>query len=109
MKTVITFIIICAIFAPVYFAGNIDIWGYEKDLERRIPFTKKESIIYGRYDKNIVNFETNYGTKLNYTFPENTKLEDIAKFTKENVGQSVDIKIENIQSAYLTVFNIKVQ
>ena len=109
MKTGMIFIIICIVFIPIYFAGNIDLWGYEKDLERRIPFTKKESIIYGRYDKNIVNFETNYGTKLNYTFPENTKLEDIARFTKENVGQGVDIKIENIQSAYLTVFNMEVQ
>ena len=109
MKTGMIFIIICIVFIPIYFAGNIDLWGYEKDLMRKIPFTKKESIIYGRYDKNIVNIETNYGTKLNYTFPENTKLEDIAKFTKENVGQGVDIKIENIQSAYLTVFNIKVQ
>ncbi|MCR4334551.1 MAG: hypothetical protein NUV47_02400 [Patescibacteria group bacterium] len=109
MKTVTISIIICTIFVPIYFAGNIDIWGYEKDLEQKIPFTKKELIIYGRYDKNIVNFETNYGTKINYTFPENTKLEDIAKFTKENVGQDIEIKIENIQSAYLTVFNMKVQ
>ena len=103
------FIIICIVFIPIYFAGNIDLWGYEKDLERRIPFTKKESIIYGRYDKNIVNFETNYGTKLNYTFPENTKLEDIAKFTKENVGQIAEIRVDNIQGAFAKVFNIRVQ
>ena len=109
MKTGITFIIICAIFIPIYFAGNIDLWGYEKDLIQKIPFTKKESIIFGKYDKNIVSFETNYGTKLNYTFPENTRLEDMAKFTKENVGQIVEIKIENIQSAYLNTFNMKVQ
>ena len=109
MKTVIIFIIICIVFIPIYFAGNIDLWGYDKDLMQKIPFTKKELIISGKYDKNIVSFETNYGTKLNYYFSENTKLEDIAKFTKENVGQDVDIKIENIQSAYLTVFNIKVQ
>lgn len=109
MKTGIIFIIICTIFIPIYFASNVDIWGYEKDLEKKIPFTKKESIIFGRYDKNIVSFETNYGTKINYDFPENTRLEDIAKFTKENVGQEVEIKIENIQSAYLTVFNMKVQ
>lgn len=109
MKTGIILIVICIVFVPIYFAGNIDIWGYEKDLARKIPFTKEELIICGRYDKNIVSFETNYGTKLNYIFPENTELKDIAKFTKENVGQTVEIKIENIQSAYLTVFNIKVQ
>ena len=109
MKTGMIFIIICIVFIPIYFAGNIDLWGYEKDLMRKIPFTKKESIIYGRYDKNIVSFETNYGNKLIYTFPENTPMEKMAKFTKENVGQVAEIKIESVQSAYLTVFNMKVQ
>lgn len=66
----------------VYFSGRIDIWSYDKDLEQRIPFTKEELIICGKYDKNVVSFETNYGTKLNYIFPENTELKDIAKFTK---------------------------
>ena len=102
-------ILFCSVFILIYSAGHIDVWSYDKDLEQRIPFIKKELIIYGKYDKNIVMFETNYGTKFNYTFPENTPLENIAKFTKENVGQTVDIKIENIQSAYSNMFNIKVQ
>ena len=98
----------CAIFLPIYFSG-INIYAYDEDLVQRIPFIKKELIVYGKYDKNIVNFETNYSTKLNYVFPENTPIEDIAKFTKENVGQITEIRIENIQSAYLNTFNIKVQ
>ena len=93
----------------IYFAGRIDIWGYEKDLEQRIPFIKEELIVSGRYDKNVVSFETNYGNKLIYTFPENMSMEYISNFTKENVGQMTEIRIEDIQSAYLNVFNIKVQ
>lgn len=103
------FFVIVIVLISLYFSGQIDAWCYEKDLERRIPFTKKELIVYGRYDRNVVSFDTNYGTKINYYFPENTPIESIAKFTKENVGQTVEIKIEDIQSAYLNVFNIKVQ
>lgn len=106
---VVLFLIInCVIFLPIYFT-RVNIYAYDEDLTQRIPFVKHELIVYGKYDKNVVGFETNYSTKLNYVFPENTLMEDIAKFTKENVGQIVDIKIENIQSAYLNVFNIKVQ
>lgn len=93
----------------IYFVGNIDLLSYEKDLIKKIPFTKHELIISGKYDRNIVGLETNYGTRINYYFPENTPIENIAKFTKENVGQTIEIKIEDIQSSYLNVFNIKVQ
>lgn len=97
------------VLVSIYFSGRIDIWGYEKDLEQRIPFIKEELIVCGRYDKNVVSLETNYQNKLIYTFPENTPIENIAKFTKENVGQTVEIKIDNIQDAFTRVFNIKVQ
>ena len=106
-NAIIIFIVHCLIFIPIYFSG-VNIYAYDEDLAQRIPFTKHELIIYGKYDKNVVSFETNYSTKLNYYFPENTPIENIAKLTKENVGQIVEIKIENIQSAYLNVFNIKV-
>jgi len=99
----------CIILSAIYFSGRIDLYGYEKDLEKKIPFTKHETVIYGRYDKNVISFKTNYDTELIYTFPENIPMEKIAQFTKENVGQVAEIKIENIQSAYLRVFNIKVQ
>lgn len=87
----------------------MDKWGYEKDLEKKIPFSRYEQIVYGNYDKNIVRFKTNYGIELIYTFPENVPMEYIAEFTKKNVGQTAEIRIENIQSTYLKVFNIKVQ
>lgn len=103
------FLIISIVLFFIYFSGQIDIYGYEKDLEQRIPFTKKELIVYGRYDKNVINFETNYGNKLIYTFPENVSMEYIAKFTKENVGQMAELRIENVQAAFANVFNIKVQ
>lgn len=102
-------ILICIVPIPIYFAGHIDVWEYEKDLERRIPFSKYEQIVYGNYDKNIVKFKTNHGTELIYTFPENMPQQTIADFTKNNVGQTAEIRIENMQSAYLKVFNIKVQ
>lgn len=57
----------------------------------------------------MVSFETNYGTKLNYIFPENTPIEGIAKFTKENVGQITEIRVDNIQAAITKIFNMKVQ
>lgn len=107
MKTGTIFIIICIVSIPIYFGGSIDIWSYEKDLAQRIPFTKEEIIICGRYDKNIVSFETNYQNKLIYTFPENISMEHVAKFTKESVGQTVEIRIDNIQDALAKVFNIK--
>lgn len=107
-NAIIIIIAYCVIFIPIYFSG-VNVYAYDEDLAQQIPFTKHELIVYGKYNKNVVNFETNYSTKLNYVFPENTLIEDIAKFTKENVGQIVEIKIENIQSAYLNVFNIKVQ
>ena len=97
------------VLASIYFSGRIDIWGYEKDLEQKIPFTKEELIVYGRYDKNVASFETNYQNKLIYTFPENTSMEKMAKFTKENVGQVAEIKIESVQDMLTNVFNIKVQ
>lgn len=97
------------VFVPIYFAGHIDIWGYEKDLEQRVPFSKYEQIVYGGYNKNVIKFKTNYDTELIYTFPENTPQQAIVDFTKNNVGQQAEIRIENIQSAYLKVFNIKVQ
>lgn len=105
----IIFIINCAIFISIYFSSRIDIWSYEKDLERKIPFTKEELIVCGRYDKRIVCFETNYQNKLIYTFPENVSMEYVAKFTKENVGQTVEIRIDNMQAAFTKVFNMKVQ
>jgi len=97
------------ILSAIYFSGRIDLYGYEKDLERRIPFTKHEQIVYGKHDKNIVRFKTNYDTELIYTFPENIPLEKIAQFMKENVGQIASIEIKNIQSAFLKTFNIMVQ
>ena len=100
---------IILVLARIYFSGRVDIWGYEKDLEQRIPFVKEELIVYGRYDKNVISFDTNYGNKLIYTFPENTPIENIAKFTKENVGQIAEIRVNNIQDAFTKVFNIKVQ
>lgn len=103
------FSVIGVVLISIYFSGQIDIWGYEKDLAQRIPFTKEETIICGRYDKNIVSFETNYQNKLIYTFPENTPIENIAKFTKENVGKITEIRIDNIQAALTNVFNVKVQ
>ena len=99
----------CTILSAIYFGGRIDLYGYEKDLERRIPFTKHETIIYGKYDKNVVSFKTNYGTEIIYTFPGNVPQERIAQFTKENVGQIANIEIKNIQSAFLKTFNIMVQ
>ena len=105
----VLFLLIGIVSISIHFAGNVDIWGYEKDLEKRIPFTKEELIIYGMYDKNVASFETNYGNKLIYTFPENTSMEKMAKFTKENVGQVAEIKIESVQDALTNVFNIKVQ